>query len=1121
MMAGLIKTALVLVAPVAILILVILFGGAYLKLAVWIRAALIAFVVLVWLLIILWKWWSARRRAKAIEKGILLSAQASDRMSPSRRSEIAEVQKNLQEALATLKRGPQGKRALYAIPWYMIIGPPATGKTTAITNSGLNFPSMTTAKRMRGAGGTRNCDWWLSTDAILLDTAGRYAQSEDRSETEEEWFGFLDLLRKSRGRGPINGLILAYSVETLIQRDEVGIVDDARELRQRMDEMLEHLHWSFPVYLLFTKCDLVSGFVEFFGNLSPVERQQVWGATVPIAESADQGAAERFGAEFDTLLRRLRDVRTRRMVGGGRGESWGKVFLFPEELSAIRGKLHLFVETLFEPNPFRKDSPAFRGFYLSSGKQVGQPFEVAVQKIQALLGIGGGAGALAAEAPAYVEREDAYFVRDIFARVFKADRDLSRRSRTASLQMARWQLIGSAALIAISLLVSVLIGGFSYGSLAAKMQRTEKSATEAQRLSGSGPTLATLTTLDALRKEVKSGWRAGLLTAPGAAREKADEIYRAVALAEVFGPCEERIASRLASASTLDGDAARQLLRAEFHLVKTGTEGIGREKELAGTLARLTATDPDEVAKSEELLRGLTEAFLKDRTPVTARDRGYELRAGAERLRDAHAPEPFFEGIVGGASREARDLDLAALVPGQSILKSNGKVRAAFTKAGWEKSVSRDVGDVAKLIEEDKRLLALASVSPSERAPTKEQLVALYEAAFAREWGMFLESIELSDYEDCDDAEDDFKELQSPAGSPLVKLMQESAKQTDLGQLLGVIGGQEQVANAFEPLRVLTKGSDKSPAPIEEFLGKFEEVSDQIADCAKEKDFEPESKVFRKAKEWAGEFSDRFPKARIVGEAIETVLTMPVEAGERLVGGASAGRAGKALAERGGPSGELATLAAFYPFGSSSEPATLDDVRAFFGSDGAMAKFKEEWVESGRIEPSPELDACLEAVESVRRNMAIDDDDFRAAFSFTVSEPRSDGTPIGNANLKLIDRITLVVGGEKYYARAPFGNSQDAEWTTASGEEASSIVLEYTRENKKIAGETAAPGIWSWFQLLDRARSSRRGGGTLFTFKFEEAGIEVDCLIKMRGDDCPFAKGSSFRRLQLPRNLVE
>jgi type VI secretion system protein ImpL len=31
---------------------------------------------------------------------------------------------------------------------------------------------------LRGIGGTRNCDWWFTNEAVLLDTAGRYTERQ-------------------------------------------------------------------------------------------------------------------------------------------------------------------------------------------------------------------------------------------------------------------------------------------------------------------------------------------------------------------------------------------------------------------------------------------------------------------------------------------------------------------------------------------------------------------------------------------------------------------------------------------------------------------------------------------------------------------------------------------------------------------------------------------------------------------------------------------------------------------------------------------------------------------------------------------------------------------------------
>ena len=77
----------------------------------------------------------------------------------------------------------------------MVIGNPAAGKSSAIYHSGLNFPFEEIHRKTVSAGlsGTRNCDWFFSTDGVLLDTAGRYSvYSEDHS----EWLGFLNILKR-------------------------------------------------------------------------------------------------------------------------------------------------------------------------------------------------------------------------------------------------------------------------------------------------------------------------------------------------------------------------------------------------------------------------------------------------------------------------------------------------------------------------------------------------------------------------------------------------------------------------------------------------------------------------------------------------------------------------------------------------------------------------------------------------------------------------------------------------------------------------------------------------------------------------------------------------------------
>jgi type VI secretion system protein ImpL len=101
---------------------------------------------------------------------------------------------------------------IYELPWYIFIGPPGTGKTTAIHHSGLQYPlrKKMGVDMIKGVGGTRNCDWWFTDKAILIDTAGRYVTQDSHVERDgRAWIGFLELLKKWRPQRPINGVIIS------------------------------------------------------------------------------------------------------------------------------------------------------------------------------------------------------------------------------------------------------------------------------------------------------------------------------------------------------------------------------------------------------------------------------------------------------------------------------------------------------------------------------------------------------------------------------------------------------------------------------------------------------------------------------------------------------------------------------------------------------------------------------------------------------------------------------------------------------------------------------------------------------------------------------------------------
>src|SRR4051812_1003811 len=148
---------------------------------IWVPCAITLAVVLMVVGIIVFRRIRAARAARALEKAIAQQAQEQALAAkPERIAEIQELNKQFQQAISALKAsklggGARGSDALYMLPWYVMVGPPGAGKTTALRHSGLSFPYLDPGGGgVKGVGGTRNCDWWFTNDAILLDTAGRY-----------------------------------------------------------------------------------------------------------------------------------------------------------------------------------------------------------------------------------------------------------------------------------------------------------------------------------------------------------------------------------------------------------------------------------------------------------------------------------------------------------------------------------------------------------------------------------------------------------------------------------------------------------------------------------------------------------------------------------------------------------------------------------------------------------------------------------------------------------------------------------------------------------------------------------------------------------------------------------
>jgi type VI secretion system protein ImpL len=335
-------------------------------------------------------------------------------LGTAKKDSAIELQQRWKDAMGALRKSHLKKQGnpLYVLPWYLVIGESGSGKTTAIESAHLSSP-FAEVTRTSGISGTRNCDWWFFEQAILIDTAGRYAIPVDDGQDKDEWQKFLSQLIKFRKKEPINGLIVTVGADKLLSASTDILEADGSKIRQRIDELMRVLGARFPVYLLVTKCDLVQGMTQFCDQLSEKSHDQAMGMinlqmTTDIdtfPERVVQAMGEKLRNLRLLMLQSPKDQTVRQGVDPG-------LLLFPEEFERLKSGLNAFSKGAFQKNSYQ-ESPLLRGLFFSSGRQEGTPYSHFLNE----LGLIGSREVLPGT-------NKGLFLHDLFTKIFPRDRAL-------------------------------------------------------------------------------------------------------------------------------------------------------------------------------------------------------------------------------------------------------------------------------------------------------------------------------------------------------------------------------------------------------------------------------------------------------------------------------------------------------------------------------------------------------------------------------------------------------------------------------------------------------------------------------------------------------------------------
>ena len=810
---GILKSRAVLVfIGLLLLALLIWFAGPYCAFAdhkplesVVGRLVAILVIVVIWAVVLQLKQLRSARASGKIAKELVAqdggeeaasgASAASTSTGTATSGDAPQLRKRFEEAINALKKSRRkGGGNLYELPWYVIIGPPGSGKTTVLVNSGLDFPLAQQFGKdaLRGVGGTRNCDWWFTDKAILLDTAGRYTTQDSNARADAAgWVAFLQLLRKFRSRQPINGVIVAMSASDLLGADTKEKERHVSAIRARLDEIGRTLRIDVPVYFLVTKCDLVAGFAEFFDDFNQERRAQVWGTTFPIEATESGRAPQEFEKEFRRLLERLQQQVLGRMDRERDPRKRVGVLAFPQQMAVLGPLLNDLLQRVFVVTDF--DSQILlRGVYFTSGTQEGTPVDRVMGAIARSFGVTG----LVTAAKAGSGK--AFFIEKLLKNVIFRESGLAGINRR--LQLIKLALQTTAYLACTACLVlGVLALSVSYEANAGYVGEV---AAGAKSLEATPPVTAAvnvspdflLARLDAVRAVADTAnehngdipWRMRMGLYRGKSLgELAQDGYQR----ELNGTLLPILAARFADqvqSSVATPDRLYEYLKGYLMLGDASHRDIDHLRFLVDAeLRRLYPTD----AGTRQRLAAHFETLLAGKNGLSSIALNNELvNQGRNALSTASLPVLMYSRLkldYAKDTKHALRLDVAA-GPGadQVLVRQSGTPLSEPVAALYTRDVFRQVNTTGKfeLLENfaaDAWVFGHGVLDVRNSGTFIYQMLGLYEQDYIRVWDAVLQDVKVRPTSDTRALTEQLGVLSSPA-SPLKGYLAAVAANTDL-----------------------------------------------------------------------------------------------------------------------------------------------------------------------------------------------------------------------------------------------------------------------------------------------------------------------------------------------------
>ncbi|EAA7842713.1 type VI secretion system membrane subunit TssM [Salmonella enterica] len=333
----------------------------------------------VWGLIALgWVTWRVVKRLQHLEKQ-QRSLRQEDQDPLSR--EIHRQQHYLERWLLRLRRHLGSRRYLWHLPWYMVIGPAKSGKTTLLSE-GYHSDVIYEPESIRGDAIYRSLITpRVGRQAVVFDIDGALTDSSTNSDDDsllhrrlrEHWLGWLV---SQRTRQPLNGLILTLDLPDLLTATKSRREQLLQSLRGQLQEIRQSLHSQLPVYIVLTKLDLLHGFASLFRSLDSKGRDTILGVTFTRNAHENDNWRGELKAFWQSWGERLNLAIPDLMLTQSGTPARSAMFSFARQMQGVNDTLASLLDGLLDGENM---DVMLRGVWLTSSLQRGQVDDIFTQ----------------------------------------------------------------------------------------------------------------------------------------------------------------------------------------------------------------------------------------------------------------------------------------------------------------------------------------------------------------------------------------------------------------------------------------------------------------------------------------------------------------------------------------------------------------------------------------------------------------------------------------------------------------------------------------------------------------------------------------------------------------------